>query len=153
LRRHICKNFASFAIIENHFMVGEHLDMDESLRRYILRDIDDASRTSIEERLMVDAPFSERLMCEFDELADDYVHGFLPAQESERFESVFLSSPELCHKVIIAKALKRYVSTNAGSLAVGHAGMSTSNIAKLTFWLHSLRSWRTKGAVAVPPTL
>jgi len=122
--------------------------MDETIRRYILGDVDEALRANIEERLLVDAPFFDLVMCEFDELADDYAHELLPARELETFESIFLSSPELYHRVSISKAIKRYVSTNDESLVVERSAMPVSNISKLNIWLQSLRPWRTKGPVS-----
>jgi hypothetical protein len=85
-------------------------DEDDLIRRYILRELAEEEQQRVEERLMTDDAFFERLKIAEDELVDEYLGGELPRSERERFELSFLTTREGHQQVSFNTALRRYVS-------------------------------------------
>src|SRR5215471_18419867 len=90
-------------------------DEDDLIRRYILRELAEEEQQRIEERLMTDDAFFERLKIAEDELVDEYLGGELPHGERERFELSFLTTPEGRQQISFNTAFNRYVSEAAAS--------------------------------------
>jgi hypothetical protein len=97
---------------------NEPLFDDEALiRRYILGDVSEDERSSIERRLMTDPEYLGRLRLVETDLADDYERGALGGRERKRFERHFLSAPQHRQKVRVAGALRNYIATQRETAA------------------------------------
>src|SRR5262249_4784431 len=90
-------------------------DEDDLIRRYILRELAEEEQQRVEERLMTDDTFFERLKIAEDELVDEYLGGELPRSERERFELSFLTTREGRQQVSFNTAFRQYVSAAAGA--------------------------------------
>ncbi len=82
----------------------------DSIRHYLLGELDDEARRRVEERLLTDDQFFEELCVIEDELTEEYAGGMLEQRAKERFESHFLCTPERRRKLRFSRALTRYVS-------------------------------------------
>jgi len=83
---------------------------DDLIRRYLLRELPKGEQKRVEERLMTDDAFFERLKVAEDELVDEYLGGGLSENERQRFELSFLTTPEGRRQVRFNTALRKYVS-------------------------------------------
>ena len=90
---------------------------DVELRRYLLGELTHEEQLAIEEQLFLDGEYLLQLKATEDELIDDYVYDELDSKAREEFETHFLAQPERLDDVRIARALKRYVSTEAALTA------------------------------------
>lgn len=88
-----------------------NLEDDSAIKRYLLGELTEEDQQALEERLMTDSGYFERLQLLEDELVDDYARGTLTPGEETKFDSFFLRTPDRCQKLRFASALKRYVST------------------------------------------
>jgi hypothetical protein len=89
---------------------------DDLIRRYLLRELaDEEEQQRVEERLMTDDAFFERLKIAEDELVDEYLGNELLQSERQRFELSFLTTPEGRQQVSFNTAFNRYVSEVAAS--------------------------------------
>ena len=79
----------------------------EAAVRYLLGEGAELEREALDRSLFEDESVAEQIAIFEDELIDEYVAGRLSAQERERFEKVYLSSPEHAAKVGFARALDR----------------------------------------------
>src|SRR5438552_17421442 len=80
---------------------------DARIRKYLLGDITQEDQEQIEQRLLIDEEFGEKLSMARTEMVDAYVAADLSAKEREKFEKHFLSTPEHVQTVKIARALNR----------------------------------------------
>jgi hypothetical protein len=86
----------------------------------LLGDLDDREHETIEEHLLTDRAFEARLTDAETALIDDYVFDLLSDSEAEKFRTNFILNDERRKQLLVAKALKTYVSdpqpvpTNAG---------------------------------------
>lgn len=114
-------------------MTSDEID-ELPLRRYLLGDTSPEERRSVEERLLDDGDFFDRLSLVEDELIDEYVRGMLSDDEREKFVSFFMSLPERRAKLEILQSLKSYV---AGVKAAEPVGRGVPRWAALTtpMWL------------------
>jgi anti-sigma factor RsiW len=88
-----------------HSMAAGFRANDEAvLRRYLLGELSDGERESVEARLFENDECSEHLSIVEDVLIDAYVRGELRDLELAHFESHFLSSPRRRERVSLAKA-------------------------------------------------
>jgi hypothetical protein len=86
---------------------------DEALiRKYLLGDLDERQLEQVEEQLLCDDDFAERLYAAQDDLIDDYAFNLLPDDERERFEKSFTLTDERRKKLLFAQALESYVKLN-----------------------------------------
>jgi len=86
-------------------MEAEFKANDEAvLRRYLLGELSEAERESVEERLFANDQYSEHLSLVEDDLIDSYVRRELHGDELAHFESHFLSSPRCLERVSFAQA-------------------------------------------------
>jgi CHAT domain-containing protein len=83
---------------------------ERSLRAYLLGETTSAEQTQIEERLLVDGDYVERLLMIEQELIDSYVRDTLSEREREQFRKHVLTTPERRRKLRKAEALRRYVN-------------------------------------------
>jgi hypothetical protein len=90
-------------------------DEDDLIRRYLLRELAEEEQQRVEERLMTDDAFFERLKIAEDDLVDEYLGNELLQSERERFELSFLTTPEGRQQVSFNTAFNRYVSKAAAS--------------------------------------
>lgn len=88
-----------------------------TVRQYLLDELTPDARERLEERLMTeDELFAQLLTLEDeqeDELIDQYVHDQLSEAERERFERVFLSTPERREKLELVRDLKAHAASTA----------------------------------------
>lgn len=88
-----------------------------ALKEYLLGQLTPERGAPLEERLLTDRAFYEELSAAEDELIDLYLEGDLDAADRAAFESHFLSAPERQRKINFARALRRYVATEAAAPA------------------------------------
>jgi hypothetical protein len=82
-------------------------DDDANIRDYLLGAANDATRTSIEERIFSDADFFEQVGVIEDELIEQYVLGELSPPDRERFIRGYLITETAQRKVRTAEELRR----------------------------------------------
>lgn len=85
-------------------------DEEVNMRRYLLGDVDEQRREQLEERVLCDRAFAERLSIAQDHLIDDYIFGGLSEAERQSFEKNFVLNEERRNKLRIAQALEVYVT-------------------------------------------
>jgi hypothetical protein len=90
--------------------MDNNVDMQAAMRQYLLGEMDENLRGTLEERLMIDEPFNDELSAAEDELIDAYLDDELNVAERESFESFYLSTPERMRKLSFARTFNRYVS-------------------------------------------
>lgn len=79
----------------------------EVLRGYLLGDLDEQSRSRIDEQLVVDDDFAQLVSIAESELIDDFAAGNLEAAESLKFKNVFLVTDARRKDLQLAAALRR----------------------------------------------
>jgi CHAT domain-containing protein len=89
------------------------LNDDAPLRCYLLGQMAAGEELQIEEKLITDDDYFERLEVAEDELIDDYARGELNRREREQFEKHFLVTPERRSKLRLAKALIEHANREA----------------------------------------
>lgn len=80
------------------------------LRAYILKEVGDKDRQTIEERLVTDGDFFRELLLVEEMVVQDYADGKLSAAQRAAFDECFLISEENRSKVRFARALRKYIS-------------------------------------------
>src|SRR5262245_55821110 len=110
---------------------------DRSLKQYLFDELAPDEQTRIEERLLTDTDYTELLLVVEQELIDSYVSNEMSAHDRKRFEKNFLSTPERRRKLRLARALRRYVSTQTGT------ELLPSPIPEYDFWKR-LGQWRVR---------
>lgn len=136
-----------------------HSSEDKSIIRYLLGEASQAEQASLEERYFADDEFFEQLLAIEDELSDAYVRGEFPAgdkqrgrsrvsleamkgelsaSDKERFERLYLSSPERRQQVEFAKELIEAVSERPEAARPEAAARSN----KISWWQSTLNLLR-----------
>ena len=92
---------------------GQEIEDELLIRQYLLGELSEEGQAKVQDRLLCDRQFFDRLVVEENELMDDYLRGTLTKQMEEKFESYFLASPERRQKLRFAKALKKRISEEA----------------------------------------
>lgn len=83
---------------------------EEVLRKdYLLGQLSDRAREEVEERLLDDDEFVEKLSATEDNLIDDYVFGALSRSERQSFEENFVINDERRNKLQLAQSLDAYL--------------------------------------------
>ena len=90
--------------------MAQRSDNELTIRRYLLGEAAEQEQALIEERLLTESEYFNRLVKAEEELTDDYVRGKLAGHDLERFEGHFMSAPDRRESVEFASALNRYVS-------------------------------------------
>lgn len=81
------------------------------IRKYLLGNIlVEDERRIIEERLMLDDDYFEKVLIEEDKLIQDYADDLLDTDERQSFETHFFISEERRDKIEFARALRRYIN-------------------------------------------
>lgn len=88
------------------------LKNEQSLKSYLLGDLNPDEQQRLEQHLMTDSEAFEQLCWIENELIENYLEGSLSGLEKERFETFFLAAPERRQKLTFAKSLKRYVAAH-----------------------------------------
>jgi DNA repair exonuclease SbcCD ATPase subunit len=83
------------------------------IRRYLLGEMAEQDRDSIEVRLLTNPQYFNQLVRVEEELTDQYVRCELSQHEREMFENHFMNATERREDVAFAMALHRYVSSEA----------------------------------------
>lgn len=86
---------------------------EEAIRSYLLGELDIHDTQTLEERLIKEDEFAERVMLLEDELIEDYARGALTPDECERFKSHFLCSPRRKRKLMFVSGIKKYADAGA----------------------------------------
>jgi hypothetical protein len=109
-------------------------DEEVNMRRYLLGDVDETEREQVEERILCDEAFAERLSIAQDHLIDDYVFDGLSEADRQSFETNFVLNKDRRNKLRIAQALDAYVTRELPSQhATNHHSRVPSEL------------WRTTG--------
>lgn len=85
-------------------------DEEVNMRRYLLGDVDEQRREQLEERVLCDRAFAERLSIAEAHLIDDYIFGGLSEAERQSFEKNFILNEERRNSLRVAQALEVYVT-------------------------------------------
>jgi hypothetical protein len=95
----------------------QQLEDEAELRQYLLGELAQEERVLIEKRLFLDGDYLLQLKAVEDDLIDDYAYDELTASEREKFETHLISKPGRQEDLRIAKALKRYIASDAELVA------------------------------------
>lgn len=109
---------------------GTHpmIDTDKELsaiRRYLLNRLDEEGREWFEERFVTDPAFREMALVIEDELIEDYLDGFLRADEREDFVGRYLSAPRQLEELKLSQALREYATQEAEGALDGQRIVTT----------------------------
>src|SRR4030095_1345859 len=94
---------------------GQEIEDERLIRQYLLGDLSEEWQAKVQDRLLCDSEFFDRLVIEENELIDDYLRGALTEEQEEKFKSYFLAAPERRQKLSFAKALNKRISEEAPS--------------------------------------
>lgn len=83
------------------------------LRRYLLGELGEGERESVEERFITESDFKELALVVEDELVEAHLSGELSETEEASFVSHFLSTPEQRRRVGLAGSLRKYMAAGA----------------------------------------
>jgi hypothetical protein len=108
---------------------------DARIRKYLLGDISQEDQERIEQRLLIDEEFGEKLSMTRTEMVDAYVAAGLSTNEREEFEKHFLSTPEHVQVVEIARALAKRLDDRGRELPIT-GGLSTSPNIPTPYYMH-----------------
>jgi hypothetical protein len=89
---------------------GQEIEDRQLITQYLLGELEEETQAKVQDRLLCDREFFDRLAIEENELIDDYLRGALTRGRQEKFQSYFLASPVRHQKLRFAKALKRRLS-------------------------------------------
>jgi len=81
------------------------------IRKYLLGELNEDELQQVEQSLLTDSRFYERVIVAEDDLVDDYVEGHLSVDEQKKFKESFLDNEEGRQEVQLSRALNRYIST------------------------------------------
>jgi CHAT domain-containing protein len=89
----------------------ENTDEQTAVRKYLLGSLnDETGMRRIEEQILLDDDFIERLSIAEDNLIEDYLEANLSEDERKRFEQFFLISAERKQKLLLTENLRKYAS-------------------------------------------
>jgi len=94
---------------------GQEIEDERLIRQYLLGALSEEWQAKVQDRLLCDREFFDRLVVEENELTDDYLRGALTEEQEEKFKSYFLAAPERRQKLRFAKALKKRIYEEAPS--------------------------------------
>jgi hypothetical protein len=122
--------------------------IDTRLRQYLLGQLDEDARTTLERQYVTDERVFEQLLVAEDELIDAYVGEALSQDERVRFERAFLTTPARRERVAVARGLDELASrqTVPGPIHPPAPGLRTLAAA----WLRGVSpaQWSTAGLAA-----
>jgi hypothetical protein len=82
------------------------------IRQYLLGELDEDDREQLEQRVITDADYKEKVLIKEEDLLEDFVNGSLSPRELELFTRKYSSSPDQWRKVKIARALRDYAANH-----------------------------------------
>lgn len=86
---------------------------EESLRKFLLGEVDDAERERIERLFLIDPQFNERLVAAEQSLIDDYLEKRLTAEDREMFLLQYGASHGQRRKLRIVKSIAEYAEAQS----------------------------------------
>jgi CHAT domain-containing protein/tetratricopeptide (TPR) repeat protein len=110
-RKNVLKGFAVFSHnnMERVEKEGKNLEEREAIKDYLLgTSSNEAEMRKIEEKILLDDNFEEKLAVAEDELIDKYLDDSLTESERERFTRFFLNAPERKEKLRLIRSIKEY---------------------------------------------
>jgi hypothetical protein len=97
-----------------------------TIRRYLLRRLDEEGRRRFEERFVTDSEFREVALVVEDELIEDYLAELLTAEEREEFASHYLSTSPQFEELKLSRALREYATQGAAERTLDDADASAA---------------------------
>lgn len=82
------------------------------IRKYLLGSLEGEEREQLEERVLSDANFRDKVLLVEENLIEDYTEGVLEETERHRFREMFYSNPQSRMEVQVVEALKQHAATN-----------------------------------------
>jgi hypothetical protein len=99
---------------------------EETLKKYLLGELDQIERLSLDERLLADDEFAQRMSLAESELIDGYADGQLSDDERDKFANRFLITEQRRKALRLSSALKTLAeSHNAAAVPVARAAKSS----------------------------
>jgi hypothetical protein len=120
---------------------------DAALRQFLLGDVDDEERQSIESLFVTDALARERILAAEQDLVEDYLEDALSPADKEKFLGQYASTPAQRRKLRITKSIKDWAS--------GQGKAAAYPLPATTFWsrLSTRRSLKPMFAIAATAVL
>lgn len=94
--------------------MSQQSDEELLMRNYLLGGLDEERQEQVEERLLSDDSFAEKLSEAQDNLIDDYVFDALSESERESFDKNFILTDERRKKMLFAQTIEIYVDEHYG---------------------------------------
>src|SRR6476646_7479518 len=82
------------------------------IRKYLLGSLEGEERERLEERVLSDASFRDRVLLVEENLIEDYTEGVLEETERHGFRKMFSSNPQRRIEVQVVAGLKQHAATN-----------------------------------------
>ena len=82
------------------------------IRKYLLGSLEGEERERLEERVLSDASFRDRVLLVEENLIEDYTEGVLEETERHGFRKMFYSNPQRGIEVQVVAGLKQHAATN-----------------------------------------
>ena len=92
--------------------MSEAANEELMIRKYLLGSLEGEEREQLEERVLSDANFRDRVLLVEENLIEDYTEGVLTETEQHRFRKMFYANPERRVEVQVVEALKQHTATN-----------------------------------------
>jgi CHAT domain-containing protein len=102
--------------------MNQTINEEEAIKQYLLGRLSEEEQTPLEERLLTDDDFFERLSLAENELIDEYLADRLGAEDLERFNSHFMTAPERQNKLGFSMTLRKYVTRETTTQTDSGAG-------------------------------
>ena len=124
------------------------------VRRYLLGETTEPETEGIEEKMIIDDNFFEKIISEKEELIEQYAQGDMPEELKAKFERSFLSTPEGRDQVLVTKELLKFAPILKGRLQKaatrqGSRSHADSNIRKFPAWSNTLANPYLKNAALI----
>ena len=93
------------------------LEEQKAIREYLLGALSNkAEMRRIEEKILLDDDFVEKLSVAEDQLIDEYLDGTLVASEHKSFNQFFLILPERKQKLRLIRDLRKYAANSENQI-------------------------------------
>ncbi|MBI1745932.1 MAG: hypothetical protein HYR55_05000 [Acidobacteria bacterium] len=90
-------------------------EIEKQIVRYLLGDLSDVEKASLDDRLMLDEEWFDRFLAMETELIDQYVRDELSPTEREKFEKIFLSVPHRRRQLESAKVVLKVLNEKSAA--------------------------------------
>lgn len=94
----------------------------ETIRRFLLGDLNDEAREQVEKRIFTDGEYRQEVLIVEDELLEEYALGELSEPERELFQVHYLSTPRQMQKLRVSRALNKYAASHVVPLPAVEPG-------------------------------